>query len=158
MILLALDQASKVSGWAIFIDGELKHYGKIVADHADFGDKLVYIRKEIIKLINDYEVDEVVFEDIQLQENVNTFKALAEVFGVVDELCAEFKVPRTSILASVWKSKLGIKGKDRPAQKRAAQNWVVNTYNIKVIQDIADAVCIGTAYLKDIKKDVYDWS
>jgi phosphatidate phosphatase APP1 len=77
---------------------------------------------------------------------------------VVDELCAEFKVPRTSILASVWKSKLGIKGKDRPAQKRAAQNWVVNTYNIKVIQDIADAVCIGTAYLKDIKKDVYDWS
>lgn len=75
-------------------------------------------------MIDEYDVDEVAFEDIQLQNNVvnnvDTFKKLAEVFGVVYELCVELKIPRTAVLASSWKSTLGIKGKDRAAQKRAA--------------------------------------
>jgi hypothetical protein len=53
-------------------------------------------------------------EDIQLQENVQTFKALAEVFGVVYELVTSLNLPIETILASVWKSGLGIKGKNRP--------------------------------------------
>ena len=31
--LLALDQASRVSGWAFFDDGELKDFGKINFEH-----------------------------------------------------------------------------------------------------------------------------
>ena len=119
MRVLALDQASRVSGWAVFDNGELYNYGKFSATQADVGDRLHYIRKEVIGLIDKFDIDEVVFEDIQLQgnvaNNVQTFKALAEVFGVLHELFVEMKMPRTAVLSTVWKSTLGIKGKDRSA-------------------------------------------
>ena len=125
MRVLALDQASRTSGWAVYDNGKLFKYGKFSATHTDVGDRLYYIRKQIIKLIDDFNIDEVIFEDIQLQDNkinnVATFKALAEVFGVVYELLVELKIPREAVLSTVWKSKLGIKGYDRSAQKKAAQ-------------------------------------
>ena len=101
------------------------------------------------------------FEDIQLQNNVMnnvaTFKALAEVFGVLYELFVELKMPRTAVLSTVWKSSLGIKGKDRPAQKRAAQAWVSATYSVSPTQDEADAICIGSHYIKN-QVETFDWS
>ena len=159
--ILALDQASRTSGWAVFIDGNLHAFGKFTAEYNDVGDRLHYIRNEVSKLIQKYDIDEVVFEDIQLQgnvaNNVATFKALAEVFGVLYELFVELKMPRTAVLSTVWKSTLGIKGKDRSAQKKAAQEWVVNTYNVKPTQDECDAICIGAHYTKN-KTEVFDWS
>lgn len=159
--ILALDQASRTSGWAVFVDGKLHKYGKFTAEHTDVGDRLHYIRTKVNQLIDEYDIDEVVFEDIQLQgnvaNNVATFKALAEVFGVLYELFVELKIPRTAVLSTVWKSTLGIKGKDRTAQKKAAQDWVINTYNVKPTQDECDAICIGAHYTNDQVKD-FDWS
>lgn len=161
MRVLALDQASRTSGWAVFDDGELFNYGKFSATQADVGDRLHYIRKEVIGLIDKFDIDEVVFEDIQLQgnvaNNVQTFKALAEVFGVLHELFVELKMPRTAVLSTVWKSTLGIKGKDRTAQKKAAQAWVEQTYGVKPTQDECDAICIGAHYTRN-KVEVFDWS
>lgn len=161
MKLLALDQASRVSGWSVFEDDKLIDYGVITATQSDVGDRLYYIRQQVIKLIDKYDIDEVVFEDIQLQDNkinnVQTFKALAEVFGVLDELFVEIKMPRTAVLSTVWKSTLGIKGKDRTAQKKAAQDWVEKNYEIKPTQDECDSICIGVHYNKT-KMDTFDWS
>jgi Holliday junction resolvasome RuvABC endonuclease subunit len=161
MRVLALDQASRTSGWAVFDDGKLVTYGKFTADQADVGDRLHFIRMRVSWLIDDYDIDEVVFEDIQLQgnvaNNVATIKALAEVFGVLYELFVMLKIPRTAVLSTVWKSTLGIKGKDRAAQKKAAQAWVEKTYGVKPTQDECDAICIGSHYVNN-KVEVFDWS
>ena len=155
--ILALDQATRVSGYAIFQDDKLYTYGKITTDDPDIGVRLNIIRNTIKNLIQEYEIDEVVMEDIQLQENVQTFKALAEVFGVVYELVASLNLPIETILASVWKSGLGIKGKNRPEQKRNAQQWVLTNYNLKPTQDECDAICIGQHYINN-KNNFLDWS
>lgn len=156
MRLLALDQASRVSGYAVFIDGKLETYGKIVSEHDDIGERLHYIREKVSKLIADYDIDHIAFEDIQLQKTVNgvesvnnvqTFKVLAEVFGIIYELAISLEIPYTVILASTWKSTLLIKGARRDEQKRNAQAFAQNTYNIKCTQDEADAICIGTHVL-----------
>lgn len=159
--LLALDQASRVSGWAFFDNGKLKEFGKITVSDDDIGERLYKIRKEVQKLIEKYEIDEIVFEDIQLQNNVGnnvqTFKILAEVFGIIYELATELKIKNTAVLSGVWKSALGIKGRKRPDQKRNAQLYVNNTYGVKPTQDECDAICIG-AY-KILNQDSgYDWS
>lgn len=150
--LLALDQASKVTGWAIFEDGKLKSYDKVSLNDLDIDVRLVQLRQKIGQLIKDNNIDEVVFEEIQLQNNVannvQTFKVLAEVYGVVSELLQENHIPHSTVLASSWKSTLGIKGKTRAEQKKNAQNYVEQNYGIHVIQDIADAICIGTHHLK----------
>lgn len=161
MRLLALDQASNISGYAIFEDGKLLKYNKINLTDYDLADKLVLLRKQIANLIQEWNIEEVVMEDIQLQgnvtNNVKTFKVLAEVFGVIYELVNEMNIKNSAVLASEWKSTLKIKGRDRTAQKRAAQQYVIDNYNIKPTQDECDAICIGAHYyLKD--KQEFDWS
>ena len=146
--LLALDQASRVSGWAFFKDGELKKFGKFSVDDDDIGERLYKIRENVKTLIETYDIDEVAFEDIQLQNNVvnnvQTFKILAEVFGIIYELVTELNIPHTAVLSGTWKSTLGIKGKNRPEQKRNAQAYVNTMYGIKATQDECDAICIGS--------------
>lgn len=150
--ILALDQASKTSGFSVFKDGKLHTYGKFTFEDADLGERLCKIKNKILELINEYDIDELIFEDIQLQnnitQNVQTFKILAEVYGLIDQMASELKIPHRSYLASSWKSQLGIKGKDRAEQKRNAQKYVMNTYGVKCTQDEADAICIGDCAVK----------
>lgn len=156
MRLLALDQASRTSGYAVFIDGKLETHGKFTTEHEDIGERLHFIREKVAKLIADYGIDHVAFEDIQLQQSVNgretvnnvqTFKILAEVFGVIYELVVALEIPYTVVLSNTWKSTLLIKGARRDEQKRNAQAFAQNTYGIKCTQDEADAICIGTHVL-----------
>jgi Holliday junction resolvasome RuvABC endonuclease subunit len=80
--------------------------------------RLMGIRNKTNELINKFNVEKVILEDIQLQNNVTsnvvTYKALAEVIGVITELCAELKLPYELIHSTSWKSNLNIKGKTRP--------------------------------------------
>ena len=68
--LLALDQASRTTGWAVFDGSELIKFGKFTATEDDIGERLYEIRNHVKNLVIDWEIDEVVFEDIQLQNNV----------------------------------------------------------------------------------------
>lgn len=146
--LLALDQASKVSGYAVFNpEGELIAYGKFIADVEDLGERLVFIKNKVAELIEKYNIDQVVMEDIQQQENVQTFKVLAEVFGVIYEYLTEIKMPNTSVLACEWRKTLKIPGYKRAEQKRNTQTWAANEYGVKATQDECDAIAIGTHYI-----------
>ena len=154
--LLALDQSSRISGWAVFEDGGLVESGTFTFTDSNIGQRLVKIKNKVLQLIEDYNIDEVIFEDIQMQGgNVATFKALAEVFGVLNEVLEERKIPNSAVLAVVWKSKLGIKGARREEQKRNAQKFVENKYGLKVSQDESDAICIGT-YKSQLQED-FNW-
>lgn len=161
MRLLALDQSSRVSGYAIFIDDKLETYGKIDLKQDDIGERLVSFKKQVSKLVADYDIDEVAFEDIYMDgqkiNNIATFKVLAEVFGVCDELFTELEIKNTAVLAGTWKSTLGIKGKTRPEQKKNAQIYIKNKYNIDVIQDIVDAICIGEHIIQK-NNSTFNWS
>lgn len=163
--LLALDQSSRITGYAIFENAKLIHYGKFSVDDEDIGVRLMNIRGRVKDLIDQYNINELVFEDIQMQNNVQnnvqTFKLLAEVFGVIYELATEMDLRNSAVLASSWKSTLKVRGKNRPEQKRNAQAVVEKVFNIKPTQDECDAICIGLHHI--LKPDhnaneVFDWS
>ncbi len=159
MKLLALDQASRTSGWAIFDNQELTDSGTFTLKSDDVGERLVQYRQCLSELIDKYEIDEVAFEDIQMQgqvNNVQTFKILAEVFGVTQEYLAEQNYFYHIISSNTWKSKLQIKGRTRPEQKKNAQAYVLEHYNKKVSQDESDAICIGASIVGD-KRVVHEW-
>ncbi len=167
--LLALDQASRVSGWSIFIDGELKDWGHLTTEQEEVGERLVTIRNFIIKKVQEWDIDTIAFEDIQLQSsvgnNVKTFKVLANVFGVVLETAVELNKNVIVVPSSTWKSTLQIKGRTRPDQKRNAQAYVLQQYQVKATQDECDAICIGShvcarpsAGTIIINNEGFDWS
>lgn len=162
-VLLALDQASKTTGWAVYKDNKLFEYGKFTFEDDDFGKRLMNIRNAVIKLIQEYDITEAAIEDIQLQNsignNVVTYRALAEVRGVLEELFTELHIPYQIVFSGTWKSALGIKGARSAEQKRAAQAYVLDTHGIKAIQDTCDAICIGDYVTKNTPtKDGFDWS
>ena len=49
---------------------------------------------------------------------IKTFKILAEVFGVIEELLTEIKIPHTAVLPVVWKATFKIAGKGRSQEKK----------------------------------------
>lgn len=146
--ILSFDQASKTSGYAFFDGKELVEYGKFTLEDENVDGRLVDFREKVQELINKYQPDEVIFEDIQEQNNIQTFKVLAEIYGVMSELLTSLKIRHSALLASSWKSTLNIKGRNRPEQKRNAAQYVFDTYGIKPTQDEADAICIGDCYIK----------
>lgn len=161
MRILALDQASRISGWAIYDGTYLEKYGKIdLSKYDDIGDRLHLLRTKVRDLIEDYHIDKIVLEDIYMDgqhiNNVQTFKILAEVFGVLYELCIDINIPVEAVLAGTWKSTLGIKGKTRPEQKQNAQIWVEKTYQVKPTQDEVDAICIGAHAIQKAELE-YNW-
>lgn len=160
MRLLALDQASRICGYAIFEDQQLIDSGTFTLKSDDIGERLVQYRQYLSNLTDKYEIDQVAFEDIQMQgqvNNVQTFKVLAEVFGVTQEYLAEQNYFYHIVSSNTWKSKLQIKGRTRPEQKKNAQAYVLEHYNKKVPQDEADAICIGASIVGDNKKIVHSW-
>lgn len=164
MKVLALDQSTRITGWAVFADGALQDYGKFDAENAgaDIDKRLTYIRDKVAELINTQGIDKVLIEEIQLQNtvgnNVVTFKKLAYVQAVIIELLNEISIPYEIVASSSWKSTLGIKGRARAEQKKNAQIYVNTTYGIKAIQDICDAICIGAHYTKTNTLAGFDWA
>lgn len=76
MIILALDQSTRISGWSIFEDKELKDFGHWTETSNQIGKRILNISNHIKDLINKYDPDLVVFENIQLQNRnvgVDTF-------------------------------------------------------------------------------------
>ena len=141
--IVAIDQATNVAGIAVFEDGELIYagqrtfYGDLGTRYKDFASFLV---KEVI---SGWEPDELVFEDIQYQNNVVTFKTLAGLLGICTLLSETAGVKYTIIFNKVWQSSFYIKGKDRHAQKKNAIAKVQEYFNLSVNDDIADAILLG---------------
>ena len=164
--ILALDQASRVSGWCIFVDNELKDWGHLTTNQDEVGERLVLIRNFIIQKVQEWDIDTIAFEDIQLQSsvgnNVKTFKVLANVFGVVLETSVELNKNFIIVPSSTWKSTLQIKGRTRPDQKKNAQQFVLQKYGVKATQDECDAICIGSHVCAHgaptAKIEGFDWS
>ena len=121
------------------------------------------MRQNIQNLIEEYDIDEVIFEDIQLQDvngskevGIKTFKMLAEVFGVVYELVTELKIKNTTVLPIKWKSHFKIAGKGRAQEKKMSQAFALNNYSLKCTEDEADAFCIGLYHID--QNNSFDWS
>ena len=156
--LLSLDQSSHISGYAVFNNNELITYGHINQNEQDIGKRLKGLRQKIIEFIEQYEINEVAFEDIQLQgnvtNNITTFKTLAEVFGVVQELCAELNMKYSVVHSQTWKSTLHIGGRTRAEQKKQSQLYAQTMYDITPTPDEADAICIGAHIIKNANKNL----
>lgn len=161
--LLALDQSSRTTGYTVLKDGKIVIVNHFECIGDDLGDRLVQLRNHVDKLIKNYDIDEVVFEDIQLQDvngskekGVTTFKILAEAFGVVHEYLTENKIKYDVAQPIKWKAHFKIAGKGRPQEKKLAQAYVKKTYGITCTEDEADSLCIAM-YQYDLT-NVFDWS
>ena len=151
MKILSLDQATRTSGWALFEDSQLIDFGKFTFDDANILKRIHKVCAQLQILILTHKPDKIVFEDIAMQgqiNNVQTFKALAQLQGAIAEICFQTKIPFDIWSPNQWRAEcrfLRGNDKDRNAQKKIAQQWVIKQFGQKCTQDEADAICIGYA-------------
>ena len=160
MITLALDQALNTTGWAIFKNDRLIDYGTFSTKQSDpIGFKLGNIWTNLNNLSRQYNFEHIFFEDTQKQVNVETWRKLCYVQATII-LWSYWKadIPYTVLAPSHWRKIISDKykikfGTKREEQKKAAQQFIEQRYDLKVTSDEADAICIGAAGLIEYNKN-----
>ena len=157
---LALDQARKVTGYAIFDDTKLIKYGTFTTTAADDIERFAMIRAWLLSMIFSWRPDYIGIEGIQFQEEgsgqkmgVTVFQTLARLQGILMMACHDEKVPFEICPTNTWRHSCGVKGKTRTDKKRSTQLLVEQWYGIKVSEDEADAIGIGRHLVTFIQKN-----
>ncbi|MGL5765339.1 MAG: crossover junction endodeoxyribonuclease RuvC [Sarcina sp.] len=161
MKVLALDQALTITGFAVFSEKNLEKYGvlnlgdiardkELMVEEKDY-ERTMNVKMFLNKMIKAYDINFVVLEDVQAQKNVNTFKKLASLQGVLKQRLYENEIPFKVYKPSEWRKILGIKGNKREIQKKNSIEYISVKYNVEVTDDEADAICLGLAYVGKIK-------
>ena len=160
MRLLALDQASRVTGVAIFDNNKLVKYGTFeIKSNQELGKRLTQFLENLDKLYAAYHFDAVAYEDIQLQMgNVETYKKLAYIQAMILFWCEKHEKNLYCLSPSHWrkilKDKYGMSwGRKRVEQKQTAIDFIQEHYKKEVDSDTADAICIGCAANIEINKN-----
>ena len=102
IITLSLDQSTRITGYAIFQDDRLVKVDQFELTDSNIGTRLKKYKEKILKLIDENGVNQVLFEEIQLQNNVDTFKKLAMVYGTTMLLLEEKNIKYNIISSNTW--------------------------------------------------------
>lgn len=143
--ILALDQATYISGWSVFSNGELLRYGTFETKLEDEIARDNTIKNWLINMVQNWQPDIVAIEGIQYQQNegVTTFEKLARLQGILMECIYELGLPYQVCHTQVWRAHCGVKGKTRADKKKSMQLIVKEKFDISVSNDCADAIGIG---------------
>ena len=159
--ILAIDQATHTSGFAVFNNKDLIEYGSFTAIGDNDFERSLQVKQWLISLIEQLQIDYIGLEGIQYQTTVgiSTFETLARLQGVLAVTCLEEKIQFKIVYPATWRTHCGVEGRTRPDQKKSMQRLVKKWFNLDLTNDECDAVGIGK-YLCDLqvpKVEIVDW-
>lgn len=172
--VLALDQATHITGYSIYDDGQLITYGTFETNLNDEIERDSEVVNWLYNMVHNWKPDCLGLEDIQLQNlgnsnniyasnsngvGIQTFKILAHLQGILMKASFDLKLPYQIISPSTWRNHCGVKGKTKSDRKRSMQLKVKEWYDVSISNDEADAIGIGR-YLSDTfkkKVEVFNW-
>lgn len=147
---IAIDQATHVSGYAIYDDKKLVKYGTFSAHLNKEIERDNEIKMWLCSLIMNWQPDLIAIEGIQLQTEgkmhsvgVTTFETLARLQGILMEACFEQKIPFIICPTNTWRAHCKVKGQTRADKKRSMQLLAKEWHEVIVSEDEADAIGIG---------------
>ena len=162
MKVLAIDASTKSTGVALFDDTKLIKYGCLTASSTDLIKRIQSIIQQLKIFLQNETIDKVVLEEVRPEnglQNIKTHRALMWLQAAIAFFLHEAH-PKTEIeyvYPSEWRAKCGIKngrGVRRESQKAGDIQFVKETYNIDVNDDIADAIGIGHAYVNQLDNEI----
>ena len=135
---IGLDQATHVTGYSIFDNGELVYAGMYTAAAEDEIERDIEVKNWLIQLIQNWKPDIIGIEGIQLQQlnnktvGVTTYQTLARLQGILMATCVEQKTDYAIVPPATWRSHCSVKGRTRADRKRSMQMRVKEWFDISV--------------------------
>ena len=164
--ILALDAATNISGYAVYDDKTLVSYGTFKTNATLTTEaRINSVKKWLINIIKEWEIDFVGIEAIQLQMqngahmSVEVYRTLANLQGVLLDATFEASIDHELVYPSAWRKLCGISDGDshRVNKKKQAQEKVYEWYCLDCTQDEADAICIGKYFCHYLKGQRATW-
>lgn len=149
MKILSFDQASVITGYALFDDGQYVDSG-VIKKNKDIPivDRVPEMALAICTKIKEVKPDVVVIEDIQNQNSVKTVIDLARLQGGVIMYCVNKHIPIKIYHPSTWRKTLqfvqGTKTKRDDLKKQATEYVKGLGFDI-ASEDESEAICINLA-------------
>ena len=151
MVILGVDSSTTSTGWGVIdtkLSDELRlvDYGSIKPPKVETIDRIIYISRELRRILQDFKPELIVIEEMNVTRNMNTIRALVGLLTEIEVMLRNRQALYVKMTPSEWRKKVGIKCKnDREMLKKASIEYVRERYNEKVTDDEADAVCIAEA-------------
>lgn len=159
MITLSLDCSTSCTGYAVFNEDKLVHYGCIKPDGDSWRERLTHEGAPLSELIKTYKPNRLIVEEVPLKAaNIKVLMILGAVQGYVLGIAASHHVPIQFVLPQKWRSDIGIFDGTREGTKRDVLkkksvekanelfgldlNWV-SPSSSKNDDDISDAILLG---------------
>lgn len=159
-ILIALDESTTCTGYAVFGDGELIEHGIFSFKSKDVLERVSLIMEEIEELIKTYKPDNMVIEDVQITMNAATAKSLLGLQFMIEVYAHRNNISCETYRTTKWRKILGLSNSralDRKAKKQETMAYVKDKYGIEILKDDeSDAIAIGTAYLLEREEEHYE--
>ena len=152
--VLAIDQATRTTGYSIFDGQKLITYGTFNTTLSSDIARYLEIKNWFINILHNWKPDYVVIEGIQFQATstkdgekhsmgITVFETLARLQGILMLACYEENIQFEVVPTNTWRAFCGVKGRTRTDKKRSMQLIIKDKYDISVVDDIADAIGIG---------------
>lgn len=163
---LAIDQATHITGYAIFDNENLIQYGTFTTNLEDEISRCSAIKEWLLSMIRNWNPDYIGLEGIQLQDEssgqkmgVTVFQTLARLQGILMETCYSQKVQYEICPTNTWRHACNVRGRTRADKKRSMQTKVKDWYKVNITDDEADAIGIGHYLTKQITKNttIQNW-
>lgn len=166
MIILALDLSTKSSGYSVFDDDKLLTWGLAASTKENVYDRIQVITNKIQQIIKEYKPTKIIAEQPEpafVKNNINTYRKLTFIHGAICMMLRKYKLEMQLCTASHWRKLVGIhtgRGIKRAQLKQKDIQITnilypeVNTKN----DDVADAVLIGLAYVKQHNLNQHNWA
>jgi Holliday junction resolvasome RuvABC endonuclease subunit len=149
--VLALDQATKITGYSIYDNKQLIYYGIFEADENEKEIvRDIQAKHWLVSIIENWKPDMVGLEGIQYEEKfgVTTFETLARLQGILMGTLCELDIPYKVCPTPTWRAHCGVKGQSRIEKKRSMKGLIKKWFDVQISDDEADAIGIGK-YLSD---------
>jgi len=164
--ILALDAATGITGYSIYDDDVLVSYGTFKVDKSlPTEQRINEVKKWLLAGIDAWEPDFIGLEAIQLQAygksnqlQVETYRVLANLQGVLIDVCFEKCIDHALAYSTEWRKYCGVgEGTGRENKKKQAQDKVKLWYGQDCTQDEADAICLGKYFVHFLKGKKSSW-
>lgn len=149
--MLSIDASTKSTGIALYINGNLQNTKLFISKTKDADDRVDDMISQLYRYIDDVNPAIIVIETpVAVKQNIQTQLLLAQILGAVRGKCIENEICFCTYRPSEWRRRFdGIKPRKRVDLKQWAIDTVSDLFNIEVSDDEAEAILIGTAYIKE---------
>lgn len=150
--LITLDSSTNKTGIGYYNDGTYAGHDFInCSDDKLMDSRFKSMSKSILKILDQFNPDILYLEEAVVVRNAQTQRFLIRLQGVIYGWCINNNCEFNTIRPTTWRKLLNFKqGKNikREQLKEQSKEYVKNNYMLDTNDDVADALCIGSAVLK----------